>query len=41
MSVARRLAAIQVAENVGFSRLTASDEDRTLAHIRALRGRSP
>lgn len=34
---ARKLAAILVADIVGFSRLTASDEDRTLARIRALR----
>src|SRR6476620_1321725 len=37
MSEARKLAAILVADIVGFSRLTASDEDRTLARIRALR----
>src|SRR5689334_1580330 len=37
MSEARKLAAILVADIVGFSRLAASDEDRTLARIRALR----
>lgn len=33
----RKLAAILVADVVGFSRLTAEDEDRTLARLRALR----
>ncbi|RWO30353.1 MAG: tetratricopeptide repeat protein [Mesorhizobium sp.] len=37
MTEARKLAAILVADIVGFSRLTASDEDRTLARIRTLR----
>ena len=33
----RKLAAILVADVVGFSRLTGADEDRTLARLRALR----
>jgi adenylate cyclase len=37
MSEARKLAAILVADIVGFSRLTSSDEDRTIARVRALR----
>src|SRR5580765_5761564 len=37
MTETRKLAAILVADIVGFSRLTASDEDRTLARVRALR----
>ena len=37
MTETRKLAAILVADIVGFSRLTGSDEDRTLARIRALR----
>ncbi len=38
MSETRKLAAILVADIVGFSRLAGSDEERTLARIRALRG---
>src|SRR5215203_6143183 len=37
MSETRKLAAILVADLVGFSRLASVDEDRTLARIRALR----
>jgi class 3 adenylate cyclase len=37
MSEIRKLAAILAADVVGFSRLTAADEDRTLARLRALR----
>jgi TolB-like protein len=37
MSEIRKLAAILVADVVGYSRLAASDEDRTLARLRALR----
>jgi len=37
MSETRKLAAILAADVVGFSRLTAADEDRTLARLRALR----
>ena len=37
MTETRKLAAILVADVVGFSRLTGSDEDRTLARLRALR----
>ena len=37
MMGARKLAAILAADVVGFSRLTAADEDRTLARLRALR----
>jgi class 3 adenylate cyclase len=38
MGETRKLAAILVADIVGFSRLAGSDEQRTLARIRALRG---
>ncbi len=34
----RKLAAILVADVVGYSRLTGADEERTLARLRALRG---
>ncbi|MBR0799582.1 adenylate/guanylate cyclase domain-containing protein [Bradyrhizobium jicamae] len=37
MDEARKLAAILVADVVGFSRLAGADEDRTLARLRALR----
>src|SRR3984957_14605375 len=37
MGETRKLAAILVADVVGYSRLDAADEDRTLAHVRALR----
>jgi len=37
MAETRKLAAILVADVVGFSRLTGADEDRTLARLRALR----
>ena len=37
MAETRKLAAILAADVVGFSRLTAHDEDRTLARLRALR----
>src|SRR6201996_8986457 len=37
MSETRKLAAILVADVVGYSRLAGSDEDRTLARLRALR----
>ena len=37
MSEIRKLAAILVADVVGFSRLAGADEDRTLARLRALR----
>src|SRR6201989_1553875 len=37
MAENRKLAAILAADVVGFSRLTAADEDRTLARLRALR----
>ena len=37
MDKSRKLAAILVADVVGFSRLTGTDEDRTLARLRALR----
>ena len=37
MSETRKLAAILVADLVGFSQLASADEDRTLARIRALR----
>jgi TolB-like protein/class 3 adenylate cyclase len=37
MSEARKLAAILVADIVGYSRLAGADEDRTLARLRALR----
>jgi class 3 adenylate cyclase len=35
--MARKLAAILAADVVGYSRLAGSDEDRTLARLRALR----
>ena len=37
MSENRKIAAIIAADVVGFSRLAAADEDRTLARLRALR----
>ena len=37
MSEARKLAAILVADIVGYSRLAAADEGRALAHLRGLR----
>jgi class 3 adenylate cyclase len=37
MSETRKLAAIVVADVVGYSRLAGADEDRTLARLRALR----
>jgi adenylate cyclase len=37
VSETRKIAAILVADVVGFSRLAAADEDRTLARLRALR----
>ena len=37
MSETRKLAAILVADVVGYSRRAGSDEDRTLARLRALR----
>src|SRR5499427_2631823 len=37
MSETRKIAAILVADVVGYSRLTGADEDRTLARLRALR----
>ena len=37
MTGTRKLAAILAADVVGFSRLAAADEDRTLARLRALR----
>src|SRR5713101_5051606 len=37
MSETRKLAAILVSDVVGYSRLAGSDEDRTLARLRALR----
>src|SRR5579859_4505797 len=37
MTETRKLAAILVADVVGFSRLAGADEDRTLARLRALR----
>jgi adenylate cyclase len=37
MSETRKLAAILVADVVGYSRLAAADEERTLARLRALR----
>src|SRR5215470_10801689 len=37
MSEARKLAAILVADVVGYGRLASTDEDRTLARLRALR----
>jgi len=38
MTEARKLAAILAADVVGYSRLASTDEDRTLARLRALRG---
>ena len=38
MTEARKLAAILVADVVGYSRLAGADEDRTLARLRGLRG---
>jgi adenylate cyclase len=38
MSETRKLAAILVADVVGYSRLAGADEDRTLARLRSLRG---
>ena len=37
MTEARKLAAILVADVVGYSKLAGSDEERTLARLRALR----
>jgi adenylate cyclase len=37
MSETRKLAAILVADVVGYSRLAGADEERTLARVRALR----
>ena len=37
MSEARKIAAILVSDVVGYSRLAGTDEDRTLARLRALR----
>src|SRR5712672_3176647 len=37
MSEARKLAAILVADVVGYARLAGADEDRTLARLRGLR----
>ena len=37
MGETRKLAAILVADVVGYSRLAAADEDRTLARLRGLR----
>ena len=37
MSEIRKLAAILVADVVGYSRLAGADEDRTLARLRGLR----
>ena len=37
MTETRKLAAILVADVVGYSRLAGADEDRTLARLRALR----
>ena len=37
MSETRKIAAILVSDVVGYSRLAAADEDRTLARLRALR----
>jgi adenylate cyclase len=37
MSETRKIAAILVADVVGYSRLTGADEDRTLARLRGLR----
>ena len=41
MSETRKLAAILVADVVGYSRLAGADEERTLARLRALRSASP
>ena len=38
MGETRKLAAILVADIVGYSRLAGADEDRTLARLRGLRG---
>ena len=38
MSEIRKLAAILVADVVGYSRLAGADEERTLARLRGLRG---
>ena len=38
MSETRKLTAVLVADVVGYSRLASSDEERTLARLRALRG---
>jgi adenylate cyclase len=37
MSETRKIAAIVVADVVGYSRLAGADEERTLARLRALR----
>jgi adenylate cyclase len=37
MAETRKIAAIQAADVVGFSRMVGADEDRTLARLRALR----
>ena len=37
MNETRKIAAILAADIVGYSRLTGTDEDRTLARLRALR----
>ena len=38
MDEARKLAAILVSDVVGYSRLAAADEERTLSRLRGLRG---
>ena len=38
MSETRKIAAILVADIVGYSRLAGADEDRTLSRLRGLRG---
>jgi adenylate cyclase len=38
MSETRKLVAILVGDVVGYSRLAGADGDRTLAHLRGLRG---
>jgi len=38
MSETRKLAAIRVADVIGYSRLAGAEEDGTLARLRALRG---
>ena len=38
MSETRKIAAILVADVVGYSRLAGADEDRTLSRLRGLRG---